>query len=107
MTALVVVVLVVVVGLVLIAGLAVPLAIGSMARDEKGRKAAQENAPAILDGAFDGRPEAVFKVEPRTLPYEAVVLGARARGYSLIGETADSPNGDRKTLVFTKTTAGA
>lgn len=98
----VILIAVVVVGLVLIAALAVPLAIGSLAADEKGRKRSEANAPAILDEVFDGSDSVAFKVTARTLPYEKVIIGARERGYSLLSETADSPDGDRKTLVFAR-----
>lgn len=81
---------------------AVVMAIGSKARDEKGRKAALANPDAILDAEFVAE-SVTMKVGPRTLPYESVVLGAKARGYQLIGENAEP--GERKTLVFTRASA--
>lgn len=95
----VVILAVLLIGFFMLMGLALPLAIGSLARDEKSRKAAVANAPAILDGAFDGSPDVVFKVSARTLPFEDVVIGAKARGYKMLSETTE-PAG--KTLVFTK-----
>ena len=98
MTALIVIVVLVIGAMALIGALAFVGALGFMASDEKKQKQAEANAPAILDAAFDG--DAVtFKVDPSTLKYETVVVGARARGYSLIGETVE-PGGRVKTLVF-------
>lgn len=102
MELLVVLVVLVIGGGILIAALAVPLAIGSLSRDEKARAAAEANGEAILGTAFDGRDGVVFEVTPRSLPYGTVILGATQRGYTLLSETTDSPSGDRKTLVFTR-----
>lgn len=89
-------------GLVLIAALAVPLALRSMSGEERARATCEADAAAILAATFDGRDGVVVEVTPRTLPYGTVVLGATERGYTLLSETADSPSGDRKTLVFTR-----
>lgn len=97
----VVLVVLVVVGLIVIAALALPLALASLRKDEKARDAAAADAPALLDATFDGRPDVVFKVTARTLPYEAVVLGAKDRGYRLLSQ-ADDQATRTQTLVFTK-----
>lgn len=94
-----VVVVLVVLAFVAIGALAFFLAIGSMAKDEKGRKTALADESSVLDAAFTAD-DVTFKVTPRTLPYENVILGAKHRGYRLIGE-AEEP-GNRKTLVFTR-----
>lgn len=62
--------------------------------------AAERNAEAILDEAFDGRPDVTFKTHLRSLKYEAVVTGAKERGYSLAHQAGD-PNA-AMTLMFEK-----
>lgn len=69
--------------------------------ERTGRKA-EENAPAILDEAFDGREDVVFKVNMETPSYETVVLGAKQRGYRLSSESNDTASGVAKTLIFEK-----
>jgi len=94
------VLLVVVIGaLVGIGALAFFLAIGSMAKDEKGRARSLENAESILDETFRGD-SVTYESTPRTLPFEDVVAGGIARGYTLAGQT-ENP-GNRKVLVLTK-----
>jgi hypothetical protein len=94
------VLLVAVIGaLVGIGALAFVLAIGLKAKDEKGRAQSLESADVILDEAFQGDP-VTYESTPRTLPFEDVVAGAIARGYTLAGQT-ENP-GERKVLVFTK-----
>lgn len=77
-------------------------AIGLIAHGGRTRKKAEERAPEILDAAFDGRPDVVFKVNLETPSYETVLLGAKARGYRLEHETDDAPNGMAKTLIFSR-----
>lgn len=67
---------------------------------ERTRKKAEANAPAILDAAFDGNDDIVFKVNMETPSYETVVLGAKQRGYALCSETNDTESGTAKTLIF-------
>lgn len=92
--------LLVVVGLVMLGGLAFIGALFSMAGADKKRARSVENADAILDETFDGAVSVTYESTPRTLPFENVVQGAIERGYSLAGQT-ESPGG-YKTLVFTK-----
>lgn len=99
-----VIVILVIVAFVIGGALAVVLAIGLLAKDEKGRKTALANEPDVLDAAFTAE-DVTFKVGPATLPYENVVLGAKHRGYRLIGESEEP--GNRKTLVFTRETPTA
>jgi hypothetical protein len=63
-------------------------------------KKAEAHSPQILDAAFDGRADVVFKVNLESMRYETVMLGARDRGYVLANETIDAPGA--KTLIFTK-----
>lgn len=67
---------------------------------ERTRKKAEANAPAILDEAFDGREDVVFKINMETPSYETVILGAKHRGYVLSSETNDTASGVAKTLIF-------
>lgn len=98
---LIVLVLLLVLGFFLVSGLGAFLGIGLFFSEGKAREKAVANASAILNEAFDGRADVVFKVTGRTLPYEDVVLGARKRGYRLVGETSEA-SGAVKTLVFTR-----
>ncbi|RHA38743.1 hypothetical protein [Cellulomonas rhizosphaerae] len=75
------------------------LGAGQVTSDEKAREQAAAQADALLDEQFAGDPHVTAKVTPRTLPFEAVVIGAQARGYDL---TAQSAVDDEQTLVFTK-----
>jgi hypothetical protein len=95
----VVLVVVVLGGLVLCAGLAVPLAIGWLARDERAQKRAEASASALLDQAFAGQPTVVYTVTSQSMRYETVVLGARERGYQLLSESLNPTTNDRA-LVF-------
>lgn len=65
----------------------------------RSQKKAEENAPAILDGAFVGE-DVVFKINMQSPKYETVILGAKARGYTLVHETNDTADGLAKTLIF-------
>lgn len=67
---------------------------------ERSRAKAEENAPAILDEAFDGSQDVVFKVNMETPSFETVVLGAKKRGYRLASQTNDTESGVAKTLIF-------
>lgn len=44
------------------------------------------NAPAVLDGTFDGSAAATYTVALGSLPVDAVVRGAAERGYRLTGQ---------------------
>ncbi|WP_114906493.1 hypothetical protein [Ornithinimicrobium murale] len=67
--------------------------------ERSGRKA-EENAPALLDRAFDGLPQVTYKVNMKTPSYETVLRGAEARGYRLVHEINNSSDGFAKTLLF-------
>jgi hypothetical protein len=86
-------------GVIVIPALGFIGALGLMGHEEKKRKEAIANAPALLAEAFSGE-SAVYKTGPDTLPYETVVTGAIARGYKLVSENAEP--GNRKTLVFVR-----
>ena len=60
---------------------------------------AQARAPQILDEAFDGRRDVTFMVGHGRLRFDAVVLGARGRGYTLTGQSPPDSYGTQ-TLVF-------
>lgn len=64
------------------------------------RKKAEANAPAILDAAFDGRPDVAFTVNLETLPVDTVVIGAKQRGYRLVEKLQKSSSGEAWTLMF-------
>jgi hypothetical protein len=66
----------------------------------RSQKKAEENAPDILDRAFTGAEDVVFKINMESPKYETVVLGAKARGYRLANETNDTASGNAKTLIF-------
>lgn len=89
-------VLALIVGAVLAGWLGFALFVGG----ERSRAKAEENAPAILDEAFDGRADVVFKVNMETPSFETVMLGAKERGYRLESQTNDTANGAAKTLIF-------
>jgi len=76
------------------------LGFGLFLHGERTRKRAEAEAPGILDAAFDGRADVVFKVNLETPSYETVVLGAKHRGYALTHEKDDSDLGIAKTLIF-------
>ena len=78
------------------------LGFGLFALGQHTRKKAEANAPAILDKAFDGRADVVFKVNLESPSFETVVLGAKERGYKLDNQTNDLPDGSAKTLIFEK-----
>lgn len=88
------------VGLVILYAIGGVAAIGLFTHGEKTRARAEARAPEILDAAFDGREDAVFKINLETPSYETVVLGAKQRGYTLTSETSDSSSGIAKTLIF-------
>ena len=67
---------------------------------ERARRKSEENAPAILDAAFDGSPRVTFKVTMESPSYETVVRGAEDRGYRLAHETNDTADGVARTLLF-------
>ena len=91
-------------GLLLLVGLVVGgfavFAFAVLFKIERDQKKAEDNAPALLDEAFDGRPNVTFEVHARTLKYDTVVLGAKARGYTLAHQAGD-PRG-AMTLIFEK-----
>ena len=92
----------IVVVLALVAGavLAGWLGFGLFVHGERARKRAEEDAPAILDAAFDGREDVVFKINMESPSFETVLLGAKKRGYRLTSQTDDTQSGSAKTLIF-------
>jgi len=91
--------------LLMIAGAALAgwLGFGLFLHGERTRKKAEDNAPEILDAAFDGREDVVFKINMESPSYETVVLSAKRRGYRLASETNDTDSGVAKTLIFERT----
>jgi hypothetical protein len=67
---------------------------------EHDRKVAEKNSAAILDDAFDGRSDVTFKIHMRSLKYETVLAGAKARGYKVAHQAGDPSRA--MTLVFEK-----
>lgn len=88
---------VLIVGGMMIAGF---FGFGLFAYGEHARAKAEERAPAILDAAFDGRENVVYKVNMESVSFETAVLGAKERGYRLLSHTDDTPDGVAKTLIF-------
>jgi hypothetical protein len=78
------------------------LGLGLFLHGNRTRKRAEERAPEILDAAFDGRTNVVFKMNMETPSYETVILGAKERGYALAHETNNTDDGVAKTLIFEK-----
>ena len=66
---------------------------------DKGQKKAYENAAQILDDAFDGRENVVFKIHMQTLKYEDIILGAKERGYRVANDATQNWYG---TVIFEK-----
>jgi len=66
----------------------------------KGQKNSEANAEQILNSAFNGSKEVVFKITAQSVKYETVILGARKRGYKLIHQ-AENQYGPH-TLIFEK-----
>lgn len=93
-------VVVVLVGGVLLYAVGGVAAIWLFTHGEKTRAKAEARAPEILDVAFDGRDDVVFKVNLESPSFETVVLGAKKRGYALTSQTADTDDGVAKTLIF-------
>ncbi|MGP5376325.1 hypothetical protein ACTXM8_10070 [Brachybacterium alimentarium] len=87
-------VLALVAGVCLAGWLAIAMIVGS----SRAQKKAVANAPTILDGAFDGRDDVVFKVNMESLPFEDVILGAKQRGYRLSSQSQDTEHS--QTLIF-------
>lgn len=96
---LIVLVVLVLIGVIVIPALGFIGAVGLMGHEEKKRKEAIAQAPAILEEAFAGE-TAICKTGPDTLPYETFVTAAVERGYKLVSENAEP--GNRKTLVFVR-----
>lgn len=94
------IIVLVLVGGVLATGVGGLLGLGLFVHAGSLQKKAEANAPALLDAAFDGRNNVVFKVNLESLLYETVIVGAKERGYSLYSETSDTPTGSAKTLIF-------
>ena len=80
--------------------LALPLGIALLGREERMQKRSEEQAPELLDAAFDGDETVVLDVTARSMRYETVMRGAIERGYRLLNESADVSTHTR-TLVFT------
>lgn len=74
------------------------LAIALIVSSSRAQKKALADAPAILDEAFDGRDDVIFKVNMMSLPFEDVVLGAKSRGYRLTSQSKDTEHS--QTLIF-------
>ncbi|MGO2360654.1 MAG: hypothetical protein ACTH6N_05935 [Brachybacterium tyrofermentans] len=87
-------VLAIIAGVCLAGWLAIALIIGT----SRAQKKALANAPAILDEAFDGQDDVVFKINMESLPFEDVVLGAKKRGYKLASQSKDTEHS--QTLIF-------
>ncbi|WP_159802596.1 hypothetical protein [Arthrobacter zhaoguopingii] len=68
------------------------------------RKKAEANAPAILDAAFAGQDDVIFKINMESPSYETVLIGAKKRGYTLWKETAETADQSVKTLIFQRAT---
>jgi len=66
----------------------------------RAKKKARQNAPAILDKAFNGDGVVVFKIKSESPDFEDVVLGAQSRGYRMTRQTDTSEF--TKTLIFEK-----
>lgn len=89
-------ILAIIAGVCLAGWLAIALIVGS----SRAQKKAEANAPAILDAAFDGRDNVVFKINMESLSFETVMLGAKARGYLLASQSQDTEHS--QTLIFEK-----
>ena len=100
MELLIILVLLIVIGVVVVPIVGSLLGGGLFFWTERTRRKAEENAPTILDEAFDGRDDVVFKINMETPSYETVVLGAKERGYRLSSESNDTASGVAKTLIF-------
>ena len=98
--------LVVLVGLIVVGGLAYFMilgagafwVVGSVERDARRRAGAVARAPQIFDATFVGESVTVV-FGPSTLPFDAWVTGALERGYRLAGQQQTS-EGLAGTLVF-------
>lgn len=81
-------------------GIAGWAAIALISYSSRARKKAEANAPEILDAAFAGQDDVVFKINWESPSYETVLIGAKQRGYALWKETSDTSDGTAKTLIF-------
>lgn len=96
------IIVVVIIGAIVLTGLAGFMGFGLFAFGAHMQKKAEARAPEILDEAFDGRDDVVFKINLESLKYETVIIGAKDRGYALYSETNDTDGGSAKTLIFEK-----
>lgn len=76
------------------------LAIALISYSSRARKKAEANAPSILDAAFAGQDDVVFKINWESPSYETVLIGAKQRGYTLWKETSETTDASIKTLIF-------
>ena len=81
-------------GICLAGWLAIAIIIGT----SRAQKKAIANAPKILDDAFNGDADVVFKINMESLPFETVVLGAKERGYRLASQSHQTDHA--QTLIF-------
>jgi len=91
--------LLLIVGALIFGGVVVFMVFGGLIKVENDQNKAEKNADQILDAAFDRRSDVTFTTHMRTLKYETVILGAKARGYRLTHQSAQ-PYG---ALIFEKT----
>ncbi len=75
---------------------------GLGALERRSRAQAEARADEILDAAFEGQDEVVFKVNFETPALETVLVGAQRRGYDLVHErdTVPGVSSEAKTLLF-------
>lgn len=56
---------------------------------ERKRKKAEANAPALLDDLFNGEETVSVTLNFTTMKFDTVVVGAKERGYRLIGQASN------------------
>lgn len=64
------------------------------------QKDSEAKSEKILDEAFDGTETVVFKIHMQSIKYETAILGAKARGYSLLSQSGGAHGAN--TLIFEK-----
>lgn len=77
---------VLIIGVLLFAGVVAFLVIGGLFKVESDQNKAEKDAARILDETFDGRRDVTFTTTMRTLKHATVVLGAKERGYRLANQ---------------------
>jgi len=88
-----------VLGVVLVAGFGI-FGFVLLFKVESDQKKVEKNAEASLDALFDGTPDVTFSGHMRSMKFQTVVLGGKARGYKLAHQSGDS--GGAFTLLFEK-----